>query len=900
MPEGTPSAAAQPDAEQPAVVFERPPAIIRFFDQTEEAIRSRLAKMTVFERVFQLNRDWMTRITMLMVVASIFWGVVGAFDIFGYRTQVTAFALGQPLHLSNQEIYASLTLHGIRMLFGFAQQLELALFGIIFVTAFGIVPRHKWAYYLSFLFLNLSLVLMQGPFYLYPQFNDNYFPATDWYFYSPLGIRGLSEYVVTPLWYIGWILLSVGVMIWSAWMLVHFLDWWRSHRGKALRLPAFALFVLAAVVLIPLSYVTVLASTTWDLFNYFGYGPVDPLLNQVLFWFFGHGLVYILFLIPITAFYFLVPVFAKRPIYSYRAALTAAIIFTILTPVLSIHHLYLTPVPPWSAWLTEALTFLIIIPSAITFFTVWMTLKGVKKSEWQWNTVTLFLLLSFAGTMAGGLTGPDNNTLAFDIDLHNTLFIVSHFHTIALLSIAAGGFAVVYAAFPLLAGRLWYSPRLSQAHFVSTAVGWSGLVFFMDLLGSDGILRRSLIFPRTTVVVYDQVWLTVFVIIAIGAQLFLVANAVLTLFKGELLSVQGLSLDEIVRKIAQSTHPKPTVPIADRPFLRKVPRTRRERVERTWITVVVVLIVSVLFVTSPLTITDSTSIGSPPSDPPAGSEFVNLVGYQYYWGVSEHGPINGTFSNVIVAHADQWVVVNATASGATDGFYIPFRNLPTVDIQVIPYATSYWMFQAPSIPGVYGAPNSEYNGPWFGQDAAALIVLPAHGSASLAAYEANGGEGDIYDPPVQTAQGDLLTSDQEGLFDSSVPGPTLDASAGPVSFQCYVPLSSIGIDNWLVNVTSNDPNGQLDWLSAHADTLPYSVGIYAVNTTGLDLVPITTQPLVVGTPLTLSATLTAGAYVYGLVTPVSYEYDPDGQSGLTTGSQTGQIQALWGVLWVGP
>ena len=894
-----PEVAESAAAEQPVPVFEKVPPIVGFFDRTEEAIRSRLAKLTFFQRVFQLDRDWMTRITMLMVIAAVFWGVVGAVDIFGWRTQVTAWALGQPLHLSNQEIYSSLTLHGIRMLFGFAQQLELALFGIIFVTAFGLTPRHKWAYYVSVVLVNLSMVLMEGPFYIYPFFNDNYFPATDWYFYSPLGIRGLSSYVASPLWYFGWVALSVGVIIWAVWMVVHFLDWWRSHRGEVRRIPPFALFVIATVILIPVSYAAVLSSAVWDLFNYFGMGPVNPLINQVVFWFFGHGVVYILFLIPITAFYFLVPIFAKRPIYSYRAAFAAAVVFTILTPLLSIHHLYLTPVPPWSAWLTEALTFLIIVPSAITFFTVWMTTKGVKKGEWQWNAVTLFLVLSFAGTMAGGLTGPDNNTLAFDIDLHNTLFIVSHFHALALLSIAAGGFAVVYAAFPLLAGRLWYSPRLARAHFVSTTIGWSGLVLFMDLLGSDGILRRSLIFPLTTAVVDDQIWLTVFVIVSIGAQLFFVANVLLTLFKGELLTVQGLSLDEIVRKMAQSTHPKPSVPISDQKFVRRVPRLRRERAERTWITVVVVLIVGVLVATSPLTLTDSTAIGTP-ADPPAGSEYFNLVDNQYYWQVQESGPIVGSFSDVMVVHAGQWVAVNATATGATGGFYIPFRNLPTVDIQVIPYAMSYWLFQAPSIPGVYAAPNSEYNGPWFGQDVAALVVLPTSGSSSLASYNANGGEGDIYNPPVLAANGAFLIADQEGLFDDSVPGPTLSATPGLVSFQYYIPTASIGVNNYLVNVTSTNPNGQLNYLAAHNDTLPYRLGIYEINTTGSNLIPVTTMPLRVGSVLNETATLSAGVYVYGLVSPVSYVYNPSGESNWMTGSDTGQIMGLWGILWVGP
>jgi cytochrome c oxidase subunit I len=878
-------------------LFQPPPAIVQFFDRTEESIRSVLAKRTFFQRIFQLDRDWMTRITMLMVVLSVVWGIFGAVDIFDWRTQVTLFALGQAPDLSNQEIYSSLTLHGIRMLFGFAQQLEVAFFGLIFVTAFGITPRHKWVYYVSALSLNLGLVLMEGPFYLYPYFNDNYFPALGWYFYSPLGIRGLSSYVASPLWYIGWILLSLGVMLWAAWMLVHLVDWLRHHRGEVRRIPPFAFYVIAVVILIPISYVTVVASAGWDLLNYFGYGPVSPLLNQVLFWFFGHGIVYILFLIPITALYFLIPIFAQRPIYSYRAAFAGAVLFTVLTPLLSIHHLYLTPIPPWSAWLTSALTFLIILPSAITLFTLWMTTKGVRPGDWQWNAVTLFLLLSFAGTIAGGLTGPDQNTLGFDIDLHNTLFIVSHFHAIVLLSIAAGGFAVVYAAFPLLAGRLWYSARLAQAHFVSSLVGWSGLVVFMDLLGSEGILRRSLIFPLGGVIVTDQLFLTAFAILAILAQLPFAANVLLTLFKGELLSVPGLSLDEIVRKMAQSTHPKPTVPVDDVPFVRKVPRARRERVERTWITVCVILIVTVLLTTSPLTISDSTSIGTP-ADPPAGSEYLTLVNHQYYWEVHESGPIVGAFDNVIVVRAGQWVAVNGTADGATGGFYLPFRNLPVVNIQVIPDAWSYWLFQAPSQPGVYVAPDSEYNGPWFGQDVAALVVLPATGNANLSAYQAAGGDGDVYDPPVWSAGGTVLTGDSEGLFNHFVPGPTLAAAPGPVAFQYHIPLSSIGINNYLVNVTSDNPDGQDAYVTAHNDTLADTLGIYAINTTGAGLVPIVTQPLRVGPLLNESAVLAPGVYVYGLVTPVSYVYDPAGESTWMTGSQEGQIMGLWGILWV--
>lgn len=890
-------------SETPSALFESPPLLVRFLDQTEEQIRSRLAKIGLLRRVFLLERDWMTRITALMVILAVVWGGIGGFDVFGWRTQVTAWALGQSLHLSNQEVYSSLTLHGLRMLFGFAQQLEMAIFGVLLVNALGLTPRHKWVLYLSVLLLNVGIVFMEGPFYLLPQFNDNYFPALGWYFYSPLGIHGLSRYVASPLWYLGWVLLSASVLLWSGWMISQFRNWWTTHGGGGgtRRLPPFVLFILATVVLVPLSYVTVLASTIWDLVNYFGVGPFNPLLNQVLFWFFGHGIVYLLFLIPIVAYYLLVPIFAGRPIYSYRFAFVAAVMFTLLTPVLSIHHLYLTPLPPWAVWTTMALTFLIVLPSALTFFTIWMTLKGVRPRDWEWNAVTLFLLFSFAGSIAGGLTGPDNNTLGFDVDLHNTLFIVSHFHALAVLSITTGGFALAYALLPALVGRLWYSSRLALLHFTGTAVGASGLVVFMDLLGEQGLLRRTLLFPRLPGIDADQVWLTVFVIVTLLAQLTFVANLALTVFRGEVLSAAGLSFDATIRKIASSTRPLPRQDPADTPFTRRTPRPARERAERGWVATVGILLVLVLVVVSPAALSVSSSI-SAPFDPPAGAEYITLVGTQYSWSVHESGPVRGTFDNVLVVHAGQWVAVNATASGATEGFYIPFRGMPTVDIQVVPGEWSYALFQAPTAPGVYGVPNSEYNGPWFGQDVCALLVLPAASapSATLDAFLAAGGEGDMYNPPVVPADGAHLVADQEGLFDHSVPGPTLGATAGPLSFSWQVPLASIGIDNYLVNVTSDDPNGQIAWLAQHNDTLPYRFGIYRIEpTTGLVPVGVPSH-LVVGPVHYVNASLAAGVYLYGLVTPVPYVYDPNGESTWMTGTQTGEVMGLWGVLWVAP
>jgi heme/copper-type cytochrome/quinol oxidase subunit 2 len=589
---------------------------------------------------------------------------------------------------------------------------------------------------------------------------------------------------------------------------------------------------------------------------------------------------------------------ARRPLYSYRFAVLSAILFVLLTPLLGIHHLYLTPLPSWAIWLTMAFSFAIVLPSAITIFSVWMTVKGVPASQWEWNAVALFALLSFGGVIFGGLSGPVVATVPWDVDVHNSLFVLSHFHAITILGIVTGTYAFVYALFPILTGRLWFSAWLARVHFLLTLAGGVTVVLMFDELGSLGILRREVILPMIPAVTWDQLLLLAGIVVILVGQLFFVLNGLLTVFRGGLFSASGLSFDEAIRRAAQSTTSRRgRVPITDVPFVRSVPRGRRERAEKIWVGSVVVLLIVVLAAATPGTFTASNSIASTSSYPP-GTEYVSMVGQQYYWAVGESGPVAGSFNNAIVVYAGQWVNLNLTASGATQSVYMPFRSISPVNVQVVPGSTSHALFQAPSIPGVYGVPDGEYDGPWFGQDVSALIVLPANATtAALSAFKASAAEGDIYSPPVESATNVLLVANGEGLFNFSVPGPTLTASAGVVTFSWIVPLSSIGINNYLVNVTSTNPNAQQQYVTDHNGTLPYPFGIYRVDpATGLS--EVTQANLRIGTTVTERSNLMAGVYLYGLVAPVSYSYDPHGESTGGTGSQTGFVMGLWGVLWV--
>ena len=899
--DGRPS---QTGAEGESVpVFQRPPALIQYLDKTEEAIRTRLAQLRLFERVFLLERDWMTRITMLMLIAGLFWGAVGGFDAFGFQSQVVAYQAGSPLHLSMVEIYSSVTLHGIRELFGFAQQVELAVLGLLVINALGITPRHKWSLYLSVILLNGSMLMLQGPVYFLP-FNDNYFPAVGWYFLSPLGVAGQSSYTVSPLFFLGWLALGAAVLLWTGWVVVHLFDWFRKNRSLTVgrRYPVFLWFVIGTLVLLPITYGPLIAATAWDMGAAYAGWALNPLANQIVFWMFGHAIVYVLFLLPVIGLYLLIPILARRPVYSYRFAVASAIMFVVLTPLLGIHHLYLAPVGTWLDWLTMAASFAIVVPSAITFFSAWMTLKGVPAAKWEWNAVALFAMLSFGGSIFGGLTGPVNATISADADVHNTMFVISHFHAITILAIVAGAFALLYAFFPILTGRNWFSSGLARVHFALTAVGGTIVVLAMDELGNLGVLRREVILPLVPAISLDQMVLFVGIVVILAGQLFLVLNGFLTVFRGTIFSAAGLSFDEAVRLAAQSTCPRRSrVPVQDEPYLRRAPRPRRERAEAGWVATVSVLLVVVLVWATPGALNVSNGIAGSGSDPP-NTEYVDLHAQQYYWSSQQSGAIQGSFNNTIVVYAGQWVQLNMTATGATQSLYIPFRDQAPVNVQVVPGSTSYASFQAPSTPGVYGAPDGEYDGPWFGVDVAALVVLPAPGNPvpTLAAFAANGA-GDLYNPPVDPATSSELTGNPQGVFNYSVPGPTLTAVApsagGPVAFSWEVPLSSIGIDNYLVNVTSLNPSAQQQYVIARNYTLPIAFGIWSISPVRGPVL-VTSAPLRINQVVSESASLVPGVYLYGVTSPVAYSYNPNGESGSQTGAQTGLVMGLWGVLWV--
>jgi mono/diheme cytochrome c family protein len=174
----------------------------------------------------------------------------------------------------------------------------------------------------------------------------------------------------------------------------------------------------------------------------------------------------------------------------------------------------------------EPLTFSLTIVSALSLYSLLFT---IFRSRWVWNAATTALFLGLASWLLSGLSGVVNATIAFDAFVHNTLWVVGHFHHMALLNIGLVIFAAVYAFLPRLVGRALYSDRLGMWHIWLTFFAGTAHSIIWMAQGLDGAPRRFSVLPSH----YDSLNAAAipFVLLLALAQLLFVWNMVQT-FRG--------------------------------------------------------------------------------------------------------------------------------------------------------------------------------------------------------------------------------------------------------------------------------------------------------------------------------------------------------------------------------
>ncbi|MCH1533637.1 MAG: cbb3-type cytochrome c oxidase subunit I [Schleiferiaceae bacterium] len=261
------------------------------------------------------------------------------------------------------------------------------------------------------------------------------------------------------------------------------------------------------------------------------YSGGSPVLYQHLFWFLGHPEVYIILLPALGISSEVIATNSRKPIFGYRAMVGSILAIAFLSFIVWGHHMFVTGMNPFLGSVFTFTTLLIAIPSAVKAFNYITTLW---KGNIQYTPAMLFSIGLVSTFVTGGLTGVILGDSALDINVHDTYFVVAHFHIVMGLSAIFGMFAGVYHWFPKMYGRMM-NKSMGYAHFWLTFITAYGVFFPMHFLGMAGLPRRyysNTAFPMFDNLADINVLITYFAIIGGSAQLIFIFNFFYSIWRG--------------------------------------------------------------------------------------------------------------------------------------------------------------------------------------------------------------------------------------------------------------------------------------------------------------------------------------------------------------------------------
>lgn len=260
-------------------------------------------------------------------------------------------------------------------------------------------------------------------------------------------------------------------------------------------------------------------------------GSGDPILFQHVFWIFGHPEVYILILPAWGIVSDLLSFFARKPAFGAKSTALSMTAITILSTLVYGHHMYTTQMSPLLTQTFMLLTMTISIPSAV-FFANW--LGTLWKGAIRFQTPMLFSLGVVFVFGLGGLTGLYLATVTTDLYLHDTYFVVGHFHYTMAASVLLGGFAATYFWFPKMFGRMMHE-GLGKIHFWITMAGLNGVFMGMMIIGWAGMHRRiynPFVYEYLQKLIPLNTFVTISALTMGAAQIFFVINFIYSMYWG--------------------------------------------------------------------------------------------------------------------------------------------------------------------------------------------------------------------------------------------------------------------------------------------------------------------------------------------------------------------------------
>ena len=258
----------------------------------------------------------------------------------------------------------------------------------------------------------------------------------------------------------------------------------------------------------------------------------SPVLFEHLFWFLGHPEVYIVILPAMGLVSEIMASNARKPIFGYRAMIASILAIAFLSTIVWGHHMFISGMNPFLGSVFTFTTLLIAIPSAVKAFN-WIT--TLWRGNLQMNPAMLFSIGFVSTFITGGLTGIILGDSTLDINVHDTYFVIAHFHLVMGISALYGMFAGIYHWYPKMFGRM-LNKNLGYIHFWVTAVCAYGVFFPMHFIGMAGLPRRyytNSAFPLFDDLADVNVIITLFAIVGAAFQIVFLWNFFYSIFKGK-------------------------------------------------------------------------------------------------------------------------------------------------------------------------------------------------------------------------------------------------------------------------------------------------------------------------------------------------------------------------------
>ncbi len=447
--------------------------------------------------------------------------------IFGVLMRLELIAPGKTI-MSAPAYNAIFTLHGVIMIFLFIIPGIPASLGNFMLplqigardVAFPRINLMSWWFYISGgMVILISLFTGGGP------------PDTGWTFYVPYSIRTGTNVTLAVF---GVFLLGVSSTL-TGLNFVTTIHRLRAPGMKWFKMPLFVWSLYATgwvqILATPVLGITLLLLMMERIFGFGFFDPAkggDPLLFEHLFWIYSHPAVYIMILPAMGVVTEIIPVFAKRTIFGYKAIAFSSLAIASAGYLVWGHHMFTSGMSDISKVIFSFLTFIVAIPSGIKVFN-WVA--SLYKGSIDIKSPLLFTVTFIFLFSIGGLTGLVNGALATNVYVHGTYFIVAHFHYTMFGGTGFAFFAGIHYWFPKIFGRM-YRERLAKISWLILFVGFNILYFPMFILGLEGMPRRYYDYlPRFHT---GQLISTIGSWILAAGLIIMFYNLIRSIFKGEI------------------------------------------------------------------------------------------------------------------------------------------------------------------------------------------------------------------------------------------------------------------------------------------------------------------------------------------------------------------------------